>query len=104
MSVVALSPISLEAVGAGDAATAMRVPQAIATPQGFSSLLTGGISDVEAKVAEANKLSQAFVLDDSIPVHQVTYALEQARMSLELMLQVRSRVIEGYQQLMTMQL
>jgi flagellar hook-basal body complex protein FliE len=34
----------------------------------------------------------------------VTFALEQARLSLELMLQVRSRLVEGYQQIMGMQL
>ena len=30
-----------------------------------------------------------------MPVHQVTYALEQARLSMELMMQVRSQLIEG---------
>jgi flagellar hook-basal body complex protein FliE len=71
---------------------------------GFANLLTKGIDSVNTKVLGANALARAFVLDDTIPVHQVTYALEQARLSLELMTQVRTRVIEGYQQLMNMQL
>jgi flagellar hook-basal body complex protein FliE len=105
MSVFALAPISLESLGGpGSVPDVVRGGSAIATPQAFASLLTDGLADVEAKVAQADSLSRAFVLDDSVPVHQVTYALEQARMSLELMLQVRSRVIESYQQLMTMQL
>lgn len=105
MSLFALPPISLESLGgAGSVSGAIRNGPLIGTPQAFASLLTGGIADVEAKVAQADTLSRAFVLDDSIPVHQVTYALEQAHMSLELMLQIRNRVIEGYQQLMTMQL
>jgi flagellar hook-basal body complex protein FliE len=80
--------------------------QAPSSPQadGFASLLTKGIDSVNTKVLDANRLARAFVLDDAIPVHQVTYALEQARLSLELMTQVRSRLIEGYQQLMNMQL
>lgn len=70
----------------------------------FSQLLTNGVDRVNTDQLEAGKMVRAFTLDDSIPVHQVTYALEQARLSLELMLQVRSRLIEGYQQLMNMQL
>jgi flagellar hook-basal body complex protein FliE len=77
-------------------------PQSGTSP--FAKLLTQGIDSVDAKVADADRLARAFVLDDSVPVHQVTYALEQARLSLELMTQVRTRLIEGYQQLMNMQL
>jgi flagellar hook-basal body complex protein FliE len=70
----------------------------------FAELLLDGVENVSAKLAEADSLARAFILDDSIPVHQVTFALEQARLSLELMLQVRGRLVEGYQQLMNMQL
>jgi flagellar hook-basal body complex protein FliE len=69
----------------------------------FAAMLLGGIADAEAKVAHADELARAFVLDDGIPVHRVTFALEEARMSLELMLQVRTRIMESYQQLMNMQ-
>jgi flagellar hook-basal body complex protein FliE len=70
----------------------------------FADLLSNGLDQVNAKVTDADKLARAFTLDDSIPVHQVTYALEQARLALELMSQVRMRLIDGYQQLMNMQL
>lgn len=71
---------------------------------GFSQMLLEGIRSVDAKLAAADAQVRAFALDDSIPVHQVTYALEQARLSLDLMLQVRARLIEGYQQIIAMQL
>jgi len=70
----------------------------------FAALITQGVGDLERKVERADRLAHAFVLDDSIPVHQVTFALEEARMSLDLMLQVRTRFVEAYQQLMAMQL
>ncbi|MEI9997600.1 MAG: flagellar hook-basal body complex protein FliE [Rhizomicrobium sp.] len=70
----------------------------------FADLLSGGIDAVNTKVLDADKIARAFALDDSIPVHQVTFALEQARMSLELMTQVRQRLLDGYQQLMNMPL
>jgi flagellar hook-basal body complex protein FliE len=70
----------------------------------FSQLLENGVNDVNAKLMQSDQLVRAFALDDSIPVHQVTYALEQSRLSLELMMQVRNRLIDSYQQLMNMQL
>lgn len=70
----------------------------------FYQMLVNGAESVNADVLNADKLVRAFALDDSIPVHQVTYALEQTRLSLELAVQVRTRLIEGYQQLMNMQL
>lgn len=63
-----------------------------------------GVSQVDANVTEADQLVRQFVVDDSVPIHQVTYALEQARLSVELMMQVRARLVEGYQEIMRMQL
>jgi flagellar hook-basal body complex protein FliE len=34
----------------------------------------------------------------------VTFALEQARLSTELMMQVRARILDGFQEIMRMQL
>ena len=102
-----VSPIQpADAVGGLERMLGLSAPGA-ASIQGtgsFSQMLLGGVASVDRKMAAADAQVRAFTLDDSIPVHQVTFALEQARMSLELMLQVRSRLVEGYQQLMNMQL
>jgi flagellar hook-basal body complex protein FliE len=37
-------------------------------------------------------------------VHQVTYALEEARLSVELAMQVRAKLLDGFRELMNMQL
>ena len=70
----------------------------------FGKLVSSGISQVEAKVNEANELVGRFAVDDSIPIHQVTMALEEARLAVELAVQVRSRLVEGYREIMNMQL
>lgn len=75
-----------------------------AAPGSFSQLLMHGIDHVNRSVAHADAMVRAFALDDSIPVHQVTFALEEARLSLEMMMQVRGRLIEAYQHVMEMQL
>lgn len=69
----------------------------------FTDMLLHGVETTNAKIVEADRMVAAFAVDDSIPVHQVTFALEEARLSLELMIQVRNRLIESYQQMMNMQ-
>lgn len=71
---------------------------------GFGEVLMAGLRGVDAKIASADKLVRQFALDDSVPVHQVTMALEEARLSVELAMQVRARLIEGYRELMNMPL
>ncbi|MEA3016509.1 MAG: flagellar hook-basal body complex protein FliE [Sphingomonadales bacterium] len=75
-----------------------------ASGTGFAELLTAGMRQVDTKVAEANALVRQFALDDSVPLHQVTFALEEARMAVELAMQVRGRLVESYRELMNMQL
>lgn len=70
----------------------------------FAELISTGVERVNDDLKTAEAMVKAFTLDDSIPVHQVTFALEQARLSVELMMHVRSRLLEGYQELMRMQL
>lgn len=71
---------------------------------GFGEVLMRGLQGVDEKIATADRLVQQFAIDDSVPVHQVTMALEQARLSVELAMQVRSRIVEGYREIMNMPL
>ena len=73
-------------------------------PGDFAAMLQRGLGTMDAKVADADRMVARFALDDSIPVHQVTIALEEARLSVELAMQVRQRVVESYKELMNMQL
>ncbi len=70
----------------------------------FADLLSGGLRQIDQRVAGADALVRSFALDDNVPLHQVTFALEQARLSVELAMQVQTRLVEGYRQLMNMQL
>lgn len=90
----AVAPISINPMVAADQA---------ASP-GFANLLLQGLHNMETKVAHADELVKRFAVDDSVPVHQVTYALEEARLSVELAMQVRTRIVEAYRDLMNMQL
>ncbi|KSB91862.1 hypothetical protein AS593_07505 [Caulobacter vibrioides] len=100
---------AIEAVSALSTTELSQIPSPVRSApsggvQSFAQMLLNGVQDVNQKLVDADAQVAAFAVDDSIPVHQVTYALEHARLSFELMLQVRNRLVEGYQELMRMQL
>ncbi|MES2442137.1 MAG: flagellar hook-basal body complex protein FliE [Pseudomonadota bacterium] len=102
---------AISAVGTVDAApVAMRLGGAagMAAPQAgtasFADVLMTGLRGVDQKIATADNLVQQFAVDDSVPVHQVTMALGEAKMAVELAMQVRSRLVEGFRELMNMPL
>ncbi|KWE78460.1 flagellar hook-basal body complex protein FliE [Burkholderia territorii] len=70
----------------------------------FADWLVSGATRVDQTTRLADDAVARFALDGAVPPHQVMIALEEARMSLQLALQVRSRIVEGYQELMRMQL
>ncbi len=71
---------------------------------GFGALLLSGLHRLDAKLDAADALVRRFAIDDGVPIHQVTIALEEARLAVELAMQVRGRLVEGYRDLMNMQL
>lgn len=71
----------------------------------FGDLLMRGVSHVDAQVSGADDLMRQFALDgDAVPIHQVTLALAEAQYAVDLAMQVRARLVEGYRDLMNMQL
>lgn len=90
---------------------AMRLAMPVVAPTtppvpatGFADILSAGMRHVEGKLATADALVRRFALDDEVPVHQVSFALEEARLSVELAMQVRARLVEAYRDMMAMQL
>ena len=101
---------ALDAVGAVGANEATRGVTGAVHAAGFSQntsfadLMTAGLRSVEAKTAKADALIQSFALGDPVPVHQVALAIEQARLSVEMALQVRSKLVDTYHDFLNMQL
>ncbi len=70
---------------------------------GFASFIAQGVDKVNATMVRADTALSQAALDSTQPPHQVMLALEEARLSFHLALQVRNRLLEGYQELMRMQ-
>ncbi|MFH1569232.1 MAG: flagellar hook-basal body complex protein FliE [Gemmatimonadota bacterium] len=71
--------------------------------QGFHDLVKSFAADVNDLQFEAGHAIDMLVTGEAADVHQVMVAVEQAGIALDLMLEVRNRVLEGYQELIRMQ-
>jgi flagellar hook-basal body complex protein FliE len=89
-----LDPTLLSANGAG---------KAEATGQ-FGHLVAQGLERVNEQLLGTQVDLQRMALGQADSVHQVMVRMEEARLSFQLMMQVRNRVLEAYQDVMRMQL
>lgn len=103
MSAAAVPPIAAAAVQAFAQSAATPATAPAAGPS-FGQVLMQGLESVDRRVANADAMVRSFTLNGDVPIHQVTFALEEARLSVELMMQFRARLVESYQRMMEMQL
>ncbi len=75
---------------------------AIAKP-GFGDLVTQGLSEVNQQLMTSQTDLQQLAVGNVQNLHQVMIRLEESRLSFQLMMQVRNRVLEAYQDIMKMQ-
>ncbi len=70
---------------------------------GFGKMLDGLVSSVDAKQTQANDLTKRVLLGETDQLHQSVIAMQEASVSFSLMVQVRNKLVESYQELMRMQ-
>lgn len=75
------------------------------TPTGpaFRDTLAGAINQVDAAQKTADAQVEAFVAGETENVHEVMISLNQAELQFQLMTEVRNKLLDGYQELMRMQ-
>jgi len=71
---------------------------------GFGELLKKKLDEVNDNQVKAEDTTQKFIKGDESDVHKVMLDTEEAKMSLELAVQIRNRFIEAYQELNRTQL
>jgi flagellar hook-basal body complex protein FliE len=69
----------------------------------FASWLAQQVDDVNTKVSQADMQVRQLAVGENTNLHQVMISLEKAHLSLELVVQVRNKVLEAYQNMMQMQ-
>ncbi len=69
----------------------------------FAKAFEGAISDVQGLQDRAGQLTQRLISGDVTDVHQVMIAGEEASVAFELMMEIRNKLLEAYQEVMRMQ-
>jgi flagellar hook-basal body complex protein FliE len=75
-----------------------------ATQADFSSWLASEIDNVNAQVLSADKQVRELALGQTQNLHEVMISLEEAKLSLSLLVQIRNRALEAYQDILRMQI
>lgn len=70
---------------------------------GFVDLIKGGIEKTNEAVTDFEKISEQFAAGEKVNIHELMIKGEQASISFQLMLSMRSKVIDAYQEVMRMQ-
>jgi flagellar hook-basal body complex protein FliE len=73
-------------------------------PAGFDKLVTGLINEVSAKQAASSEAVNGLLSGRNVSLHQTVIAMEEASISFQLMVEVRNKLLESYQELMRMQI
>jgi flagellar hook-basal body complex protein FliE len=76
-------------------------PQKDESPS-FSDLIRESIQKVDQAQKESDQVLQDFVNHKSKDLHQVMISWEKADISLRLLMQIRNKVMEAYQEVMRM--
>jgi len=68
----------------------------------FGDLLAGMVNDVNELQVNAGELREQLISGESGDLHQVMIAAEEAGVAMELLIEVRNKLVDAYQQLMRM--
>jgi len=105
----------LAAVRGGDAAERLspveNPPRTVApvapgpdAPGGFGGIVASGLGEVNRELLASQADLQQLAVGNVENLHQIMIRLEENRLSFQLLMQVRNRVLEAYQDVMRMQL
>ena len=68
----------------------------------FKEILNQSIHDLNQELLHADQMVQEMMLGKA-DVHQALIAIEEAHLSLRLMIQIRNKIISAYEEIMKMQ-
>jgi flagellar hook-basal body complex protein FliE len=97
MSIPALPPIN----GVGGVTPAGG--PAAAPAAGFGEALSRGLQNVSGLEHQADALSQSMATGGPVQIHELMVATTKAQLGVDMLVQVRNRAVEAYQEIMRLQ-
>ncbi len=111
LPVEALSSLSRQAQSMVAAANAQPLQGAVVAPApeaaevvngSFGQLVSHGLSQINGQLIGSQVDLQKLAMGNAQNLHQIMINLEESRVSFQLMMQVRNRLLEAYQDIMKM--
>jgi flagellar hook-basal body complex protein FliE len=104
-SITALAPGALQRIDAPLPKIALpgTAPTTTAPAHSFDQMLEGVVGMVDAKQQTASALTQKVMLGETDQLHRSVIAMQEASVAFSLMVEVRNKLVESYQELMRMQ-
>ncbi len=79
-------------------------PVSFGSGANFENMLGGFVNDVAQKQAAASGTINGLLSGQNVSMHQAMISMEEANVSFQMMVEVRNRLMDSYQELMRMQL
>ncbi|NOX36604.1 MAG: flagellar hook-basal body complex protein FliE [Calditrichaeota bacterium] len=70
----------------------------------FKDTLKEALQEINELQQDAGETTERFLRGEITDLHQVMIAVEKARVGLELMLEIRNKMVEAYKEIMRMQM
>ena len=70
--------------------------------ESFDNILKKFVTDVNSLQIQADELQNKLATGEVTDIHDVMIAVEKANLSMELMVEIRNKIIEAYQEIMRM--
>jgi len=96
----AISPVDLEQLRHSSGVTSVGPAE---SPGSFEKVLGNLVDEVSSKQAVAADAVNGVLTGQNVSLHQAMIAMEEASVSFQLMVEVRNKLLESYQELMRMQ-
>ncbi len=75
----------------------------VESAQDFANTLKEFLEWVNAQQGKAKEIREAVLRGEDIPLHRMVIEFEKAGVALNLLIEIRNKLLEGYQELMRMQ-
>jgi flagellar hook-basal body complex protein FliE len=100
-----IPPSELRQLGSVTSDTPLQTSASVSSGSGatFENMLGGFVNEVAQKQAAAGSAVSGLLSGQNVSLHQAMISMEEANVSFQMMVEVRNRLLDGYQELMRMQ-
>ena len=70
----------------------------------FSEVISGVISNINNSQVNANNMINSFIKGEDVSMHNVMLAVEESQSSMQLLIEMRNKLVEAYQEVNRVQL